>query len=152
MTDILLGVGNSLASDDRAGLMVADLVSAASSDSWQVIHAGTVPENFTGPIRKAAPDILIIVDAAEMGLVPGRVRRIQPDNIKDAGWGTHQSSLSFLTTYLSPVCSNIIIIGIQIQSREPGERVSKPVRKAVQWLSEVIIKREWNDIPLFCHS
>lgn len=148
MTDILLGVGNFLASDDRAGLMLADLVSKTPPDSLQVIHAGTVPENFTGPIRKAAPDTLIIVDAAEMGLIPGTVRRVLPSQIGDAGWGTHQFSLSLLVSCLTPVCGDIIIIGIQIQSREPGETVSPEVRAGVEWLSKVIIRKEWKDIPL----
>lgn len=148
MTDILLGVGNFLASDDRAGLMVADLVSLKLPDSMQVIHAGTVPENFTGPIRKAAPDTLIIVDAADMGLTPGTVRRVLPSQIGDAGWGTHQSSLSLLVSCLSPVCRDIVILGIQIGSREPGDTMHSTVIAGVEWLSNVIIQREWKNVPL----
>ncbi len=145
MTDILLGIGNPLASDDKAGLIVAELVYATAGDRWTVIPAYTAPENFTREIRTIAPDLLVIVDAADMGLFPGAIRTVSPSLISDAGWGTHQSSLSTLASFLAPACTEIVIIGIQVLSREFGEMISPPVQKAAEEVAERIIRRTWSE-------
>ncbi|MBN1167052.1 MAG: hydrogenase 3 maturation endopeptidase HyCI [Methanospirillaceae archaeon] len=144
MTDLLLGIGNPLASDDKAGLIVAELVYAAAGDRWTVILAYTAPENFTGQIRNVAPDLLVIIDAADMGLSPGAIRTVSPSLISDAGWGTHQSSLSTLTSFLAPACKEIVIIGIQVLSRDFGETVSPRVQTAAHEVAESIIRRTWS--------
>lgn len=38
-----------------------------------IIDAGPAPENFTGPLRRFRPDLVIMIDAAEMGEAPGSV-------------------------------------------------------------------------------
>ena len=68
VTNILLGIGNPLNGDDGAGIYVAEQF---RKDGWISLSCGTAPENFTGIIRKAHPDCLVLVDAAALGLSPG---------------------------------------------------------------------------------
>ena len=71
---VVLGVGNSLHGDDGAGPAVAAGVAALGLPGIAAYDCGTAPENFTGVVRRAGPDLLVIVDAAEMGLQAGSVR------------------------------------------------------------------------------
>lgn len=142
---ILLGVGNPLLSDDGVGCWIAEHFSLdnLSSDGWKVFCGETAPENFTAPIRRAEPALLVIVDAADMKLPPGTIRIIPPDQIDDRSIGTHMLPLSHLITYLSPDIPEIIFIGIQPATIEPGEGLSPAVRKAAEALIEVLKKGEY---------
>ncbi len=51
------GIGNRLKCDDGAGSILAENLSLRGMTAFD---CSIVPENFTGALRKAAPDILII--------------------------------------------------------------------------------------------
>src|SRR5512141_839488 len=74
----ILGIGNPLRSDDAAGVLVArrlaDSALPRDLDSVLVIEAGHAPENATAGLRRFSPQVVLLVDAAEMGVAPGTVR------------------------------------------------------------------------------
>ncbi|MBN2303967.1 MAG: hydrogenase 3 maturation endopeptidase HyCI, partial [Anaerolineae bacterium] len=69
----LVGIGHELNGDDAAGLAVvrALLPLAEGRDRVSLIDAGPAPENCTGPLRAFAPDLVLLIDAAQMGEEPG---------------------------------------------------------------------------------
>ena len=142
---ILLGVGNTLLSDDGVGCWIADTFSSncLSSDGWKAFHGGTAPENFTAPIRREKPELLIIVDAADMGLPAGSIRIIPPDQVDDTSIGTHMLPLSHLMNYLSSDIPEILFIGIQPETIEPGETLSPAVQDAAEVLIEMLKKGDY---------
>ena len=73
MRRAVLGVGNPLRRDDGVGVEVA---AGVRGTDWEVLTAGLSVENALGIVRRLAPDLLVVVDAAEMGLPPGSVRRL----------------------------------------------------------------------------
>src|SRR5690242_13669932 len=81
----ILGVGNQFRSDDGAGVLIARALSeregAQASDHLLVIEAGHAPENTTGELRKFAPELVLIIDAADMGVEPGSVQWIPEESI-----------------------------------------------------------------------
>ncbi|TGD46066.1 hydrogenase maturation peptidase HycI [Salmonella enterica subsp. enterica serovar Poona] len=81
MTDVLLCVGNSMMGDDGAGPLLAEMCAAQPKGNWVVIDGGSVPENDIVAIRELRPQRLLIVDATDMGLNPGEIRIIEPDEI-----------------------------------------------------------------------
>ena len=81
MTDVLLCVGNSMMGDDGAGPLLAEKCAAAPKGNWVVIDGGSAPENDIVAIRELRPTRLLIVDATDMGLNPGEIRIIDPDDI-----------------------------------------------------------------------
>lgn len=83
MTDVLLCVGNSMMGDDGAGPLLAELCAANPPGNWVVIDGGSAPENDVVAIRELHPDRLLIVDATDMGLNPGEIRLIDPDDIAE---------------------------------------------------------------------
>ncbi len=137
---ILLGVGNPLLTDDGVGCFIAD---EFRSDGWTTFCGETAPENFTAPIRRLDPELLLIVDAAEMGLPAGSIRIIPHDQIDDTSIGTHMLPLSHLIHYLSSDIPEILFIGIQPETIEPGERLSPAVQDAAAVLIEVLEKGDY---------
>jgi len=142
---VLLGVGNTLLSDDGVGCWIADSFSSdgLSSGGWRAFHGGTAPENFTAPIRRLEPELLVIVDAADMGLPPGSIRIIPPDQIDDTSIGTHMLPLSHLIHYLSTDIQTILFFGIQPETIGPGEELSPVVQTAAEALINILKKGDY---------
>lgn len=69
-------MGNRLKSDDGVGPFIIDKLKRQNIENEKLmfIDAETVPENFTGKIRKENPTHLIIVDACLMNLNPGEMQ------------------------------------------------------------------------------
>lgn len=113
-TKVILTVGNSMMGDDGAGPLLAKKMTEKAIDGWQVIDGGSSPENVTHIIRRIKPDLLIIVDATEMGLNPGEIRFVDVDMIAEMFlMNTHNMPLNFLVEQLKPDVETILFLGIQ---------------------------------------
>ena len=135
----LIGVGNPLRSDDAAGVLVARGLENRATDRLLVIEACQAPENRTGELRRFAPDLVLIVDAAEMGESPGTIRWIPEERIDGMSASTHSLPLSMLAHYLKLELNCIVMfLGIQPASNDVGERVSEDVLQAVSEIVEAL--------------
>jgi hydrogenase 3 maturation protease len=102
-----------------------------------VIDAGQAPENITGHLRAFKPDMILFVDAADMGEAPGAIRWIAMDEIDGMSASTHRMPLSMLAAYLGlELGCDIVLLGIQPASIAMGEGLSNPVREAVDQIIE----------------
>ena len=146
MSIVLLGIGNPLHADDGAGPRLADMLIGVSGVT--AFNCGTAPENFTGLVRKLGPDLLIIADAAEMGLPAGSVRIIPPEKIHDTSVGTHTLPLYHLVDFLADPSRKIVIIGIQPASLEWTDQVSDPVASALNEIKMMIAENNLLKIPV----
>jgi hydrogenase maturation protease HycI len=112
--NLMLAVGNSMMGDDGAGPMLFDLMEANPIDGWQVINGGSSPESVSHQVRALKPQRLLIVDAADIGLAPGEIRIIDPDDIAEMFiMSTHNLPLNFLIDQLKEDIEEIIFLGIQ---------------------------------------
>ena len=130
---IVLGVGNELKSDDGVGpFIIAKLKQERiENDNLIFIDAETVPENFTGKIRKEKPTHLIIVDACLMDSQPGDMKIVNKNNFADIGISTHSMSLSFFVRYLEKDTEiKIIFVGIEPETMDWGDKPTDKVEKA----------------------
>ena len=144
--DILMGIGNTLRCDDGIGPYIAHHVQGGSFLS---LDCGTVPENFTSVVRKIQPGLLLLIDAADMGLPAGEFRIIQKEYIKDVSIGTHTLPLSYLIDFLSDSCGKILFIGIQSGNIADGESLSEEVRAGSDILMGIIEKRAFETLQPF---
>jgi hydrogenase 3 maturation protease len=133
----VLGIGNVLRSDDAAGVLVARTLSqrecAADRAHLLICEAGHAPENRTAEVRKFAPNVVLLVDAADMGKAPGSVEWISEEDIDGMSASTHSLPLSMLARYLTlDMGCKVHLLGIQLASNEIGETVSPQVLQAVQ--------------------
>ncbi|MGS9668576.1 hydrogenase maturation protease, partial [Salmonella enterica subsp. enterica serovar Infantis] len=81
---------------------------------WGVIDGGSAPENDMVAIRELRPQRLLIVDATAMGLNPGEIRIIDPDDIAEMFMmTTHNMPLTSLIDQLKEEVGEVIFVGIQ---------------------------------------
>jgi hydrogenase 3 maturation protease len=129
---IVLGVGNELKSDDGVGPFIIKKLIAENieKDNLLFINAETVPENFTGKIRKEEPTHVIIVDACLMGGKPGDIKIVDKDDFVNIGISTHSMSLSYFVKYLEKDSDfKIIFVGIEPETMDWGETPTESVEK-----------------------
>ena len=159
---IVLGIGNRLGGDDAAGTCVVDMLNPALRAlsagrhgavallpaEIMAIDAGTAPESYTSVIRQHRPDLLILVEAADMGLPPGALRTITPDKISILSFSTHHMPLSMFIAYVKEFCGKVLLVGVQPERTETGRGISRAVRKSVKKLAEAILEGRIAEIPL----
>ena len=134
--NVLLGVGNDMRGDDGIGVYIARKFKAAG---WISMDCSTVPENYLGKVIKYRPERLVIVDAAEMGLKAGEIRRIPKDKMGMASFSTHSLPLSIFISHVERNCSaEITVIGIQPKEMygEMSEEVKKAGERVMKYLAE----------------
>lgn len=139
---LILGVGNELKRDDGVGPFIVDNLD--EKDNVICINAKTVPENFTGKIRKEQPSHVIIVDACLMGGEAGDIKIVDKDDFVNIGISTHSMSLSYFVKYLERDNDfKIIFVGIEPETMEFGEELSEKIEKTafyfINLLKEVIL-------------
>ncbi len=142
---VFLTIGNDMRGDDATGPVMADKLSKLfqERDDLLVINGGTVPENYTGIIRRENPSHLIFIDAVEMEKEPGYIRLVKKEEIANYSISTHAMPISFLIKYLeSIVDARIILIGIQPKNMDMAQNnlkqniISKEVEKSIEELVE----------------
>ncbi len=136
---IFLGIGNRLKTDDGAGSKIIDKLKDLQSNSLIFIDGETVPENFTGKIRKENPSHLIIIDACIMKEEPGTVKVVNQENFVNIGISTHSMSLSFFVKYLqTDLDFKVLFIGIEPESMDYSEDLSEAVKNSLDELTDII--------------
>ena len=138
---IVLGVGNELKSDDGVGPFIIKKLKEENikNENLLFIDAETVPENFTGKIRKENPTHLIIVDACLMNMQPGDMQIVDKDDFAEIGISTHSMSLSFFVKYLEKDTEfGIIFVGIEPETMEWGAKPTPKVEKAADDFIEIL--------------
>ncbi len=145
MPPAVLGVGNPLRRDDGVGTWVARRLAAIG---WRVYLAGPTPENIMGKIQLDAPDTLIVVDAAELGLPPGSFRRLPHSAAPAMLASTHGLPLTFLLSLLQTAVETTILIGVQPALIATGEGLSPQVRASAQRLVELLADHDVAVIPI----
>ncbi len=152
---IVLGIGNRLGGDDIAGPRVVDMLNqrwkkakAGAPIEITAIDVGTAPESYTSVIRRHRPDLLILIDATDMGLPPGALRTIPPEKISVLSFSTHHMPLSTFMSYVEEFCGRVLLIGVQPEGTDMGKYLSEAVRKSVKELVEVILQGRAAEVPL----
>ena len=140
---IILGIGNELKCDDGVGPFVIDELKDLENPNLIIIDGKTVPENFTGKIRKEQPSHVILVDACLMGCKPGEFKIVDKGDFVNIGISTHSMSLSYFVKYLERDNDfKIIFVGIEPESMDysdkPTPTVQKGAYKFINILKEIL--------------
>lgn len=139
----VVGIGSELNGDDAAGIEIArklNLASALPAD-FIAIDGGPIPENASGPLRKFAPDLVIMVDAADLGKVPGSTEWLEEDKIDGMSASSHTLPLSVLGNYLqSDLGCQVIYLGIQPEQLDFAAALSDKVQIAVEEIVALFVE------------
>ena len=130
--NVLLTVGNGMMGDDGAGVLLAQMLGDQPLEDWRVVNGGSAPENVLHRIREMDAQRVLVVDAADMDLPPGSIRRINADRLEDPFlMTTHTLPLTFLIESLREFVPQVDLIGIQPNIVAFGFPMSEEVRLAV---------------------
>lgn len=130
---VVVGIGNTLRGDDGAGSLVADRLAALYPGV--VFDAAQAPENYLAPVRRAAPGVVLLVDAADFGGRPGEVRIASIEDVEGSMLGTHAAPLSmFMRILKEDTGADVHLLAIQAVNTGLGEGLSDHVAEAVDGL------------------
>jgi hydrogenase 3 maturation protease len=135
---VIVGVGNTLKADDGAGPLVCQQLQKTGIGA-DIIDAGTVPENYIGPLVKKAPENVLVIDAMDFGAEPGTIQIFRPQQLSRFIGSTHTLSPRVFTEMLSHHTEvDVYFVGIQPARIGMGQEVSGQVSRAVQQLSRIL--------------
>lgn len=132
---VVVGVGNELRGDDGAGMAVVRALAARlrtdETPDYLIVRAQNAPESHTGPIRRFAPELVLFVDVAWLGELPGTVSLIPWEQTSGLSASTHTFPLHLLANYLNHETGcDVLLLGIQPGDMELGPGLSTAVAAA----------------------
>jgi hydrogenase 3 maturation protease len=139
----IVGVGNTLRGDDAAGILVVRALSErlVGAPDVLVIDGSTAPENFTGPLRRFRPDLVIEIDAAHLERPPGTIAWVDWRDADGMSASTHTLPPSVLAQFLTAdLGCRVSLIGIQPATLDMGCAPSPDVRAAAARLADALAK------------
>lgn len=150
---LVLGLGNTLLSDEGVGVHVIDSLQRQHPDipGVEYMDGGTLSFSLAGPIEDC--DALIVVDAAELGLAPGEMRCYENAAMDTFVGGNRKRSVHevSLLDLLAVAClterlpKRRALLGIQPQLVDWGSTttpaVARAIPAAVQHIVELI--KDW---------
>lgn len=137
----VLTVGAVLRGDDAAGPMLSKMLEEGPVAGWSNIDGGQMPEDQLPVVRRMQPDMLLVVDAADMGAEPGAIAVLDEDDVAaNMLFTTHSLPLSFLLKELKGCCGRVVFLGIQPAQLEFMGPLTPAVREAVETIYGMLKK------------
>lgn len=139
-----MGIGHELRGDDAAGLVVvrqiAEKLGTAVPPNLLLIAGGHAPENHTGPIRRFAPDLVLLIDVALMGREPGEIGWLPWQATSGLSASSHTMPLYMLAWFLTAdLHCEVALIGIQPQDTSLTNTLTPTVQASVAAIAAGII-------------
>ena len=107
-----------------------------------LINGGSVPENFTGLIKKCNPSHIILIDASLMNKEVGEVNLVEKNNIVDISISTHSMSLAYLIKYLQLENEyDILFIGIEPKIMDLSFELSPEIKYSSDELIKILFNK-----------
>jgi hydrogenase 3 maturation protease len=136
---LILGIGNRLRGDDAVGSILAERL--MKKLDIPIIDAGDVPENYLGPIEASGADLVLVLDAADLGASPGDLSLIEMDQLKEVGISTHTASLALLFKVIPQERRpDALLVAIQPEQMETGLGLSRSVEMALKQLEWLLVR------------
>ena len=134
----VVGVGNRLRGDDAAGPLVIERL--APGIGTHALDAEQSPENFLVPLLERGQQVVLFVDAAELGAAPGTCRVAAMDELAPRAESTHAPSLRLTADLLAAHGIDSLLLGIQPGRTTPGEPLTPAVDAAVDAAAAAIAR------------
>lgn len=136
---LILGIGNRLRGDDAVGSILAERLMQKLDIA--IIDAGDVPENYLGPIEASGAELVLVIDAADLGANPGEISLIELAQVKDIRLSTHATNLALLFKVIPPDRrSEAVLVAIQPEQTEAGLGLSRSVGNAMDGLEKLLVQ------------
>lgn len=138
---VIVGIGDRMRGDDGVGCKIAeDLKEKLQNEKITIINAGTTPENYLEKIVKYNPDLILFIDSADFGCLPGDVKLLKSEELLEAGTSTHNASLKLVFDYLeNRTNSTILLLGIQPKKIYFSTEISDELQKSIEEIETKIM-------------
>ena len=139
---VVAGIGNPIRMDDFVGVKIVRDLQGKVSDNVVLIECETVPESYLQEIVELKPSHLLLVDAAVLGLKPGEVRFINPEQVVDfPAITTHVLPLRIFCEYITgTTAAKIGLLLIQPGKVEFGEGLTPEVTAAAEKVTDLLLQ------------
>ncbi len=134
---VVVGVGNPLRADDGVGPLVAARLAAALPG--RVVDAGAAPETHVGAILEARPEVVLFVDAADHGGMPGSCCLATAGDLAARVPSTHAGGLALVARLLEAGGARCWLAGVQPGSLAAGGPMSPEVTAAGEALADALL-------------
>lgn len=144
----VMGIGHELRGDDAAGVEAAHGLGATLAGVARALplNAGPAPENMTGALRRFRPDLVLLIDAAQMHEAPGTVRLLPWQETTGLSASSHTLPPYILSRYLvSELHCQVALLGIQPADDALGEPLTPAMRQAVDEVVQGLTEALGND-------
>ena len=135
----ILGIGSPIRGDDAVGVAVVERLEARGLENVLLLKTETVPESFTGLIRRFNPTHVLMIDAAHLGDKPGAARIIPTQRITGEIISTHHLPLTELSNFIrGTMDAKVALLGIQPESIAVGTEMTPALREAANRIADEI--------------
>ncbi|MRR09484.1 hydrogenase 3 maturation endopeptidase HyCI, partial [bacterium] len=123
--------------DDAAGVLVVRGLAACAAQPDNrgrvaLFECHTTPENYTGALQRLRPDLVLMIDAADMGAAVGEIRLLDAAAMGSMMHSTHTMPLSFLADYIAKTSgSTVVALGIQAGQIQLDRPISPAVADSI---------------------
>lgn len=156
MKTLVLGIGNTLLSDEGVGIHVLDELGAAPlPEGVELMDGGTLSFSLAGPIQET--DALVVVDAANLKAAPGTLQVFEGEAMDSFLMSNRKSSVHEVgLTDLRAIAllegywpRRRALVAIQPQLVDWGEKPTPMVARAIAPAAEAIreLIRRWQHVP-----
>lgn len=137
---LILGIGNRMRGDDGVGSILAERLGKKKLDI-PIIDAGDVPENYLGPIEVSGVDLVLVLDAADLGASPGDLSIVEMTQLKQTGVSTHTANLALVFSVIPKARRpEAVLLAIQPEQMEAGRELSRSVDVAMKGLERLLVQ------------
>ena len=135
---LLMGVGNRLRGDDAVGSLLIERLQGQVD--IPLLDAGDVPENYLGPIEESGAEVVVVVDASDMGANAGDMAVFDIAQVQNMSVSTHTANLGLVFQAIQPERRpSVIVLGIQPGTLEFGQELSDPVLATLEWVEQAML-------------
>jgi hydrogenase 3 maturation protease len=139
---LVMGIGNPLGGDDNLGNAMIDAMKRLPPiKGVTFLRCDTIPENFTGRIRRLRPDRVIIIDASEINGRWGEAVLIPPSEIKGIPISNHSLPINLLSEYVQETTgTKVMMLAVQPKEMSYSDRLSKEIEVAITVISKKLFE------------
>ncbi|MBS7641561.1 hydrogenase maturation protease [Candidatus Bathyarchaeota archaeon] len=140
----IIALGSISSSDDALALKALEKLRSLNLPSEvELIEADRNPCKLVSEVEGC--DKLVVIDAIRIGAPPGTIHRIKPDSIKPSRSITlHRMDTATIVklalTLASEKPKDIVIIGLEPYTVDPGLRLSSKIEEEIDKLVEEVLK------------
>lgn len=133
---VVVGVGNPLCGDDGIGPALVERLRGKTRS--MLVDGGDVPENYLDVVEDARPEVVLIVDAVDLGVAPGDTALIEIGQLAGTRLTTHNASLAlFAEAVRKATGADIFVLAIQPSATSFGSPTSTPVKALLPSLEKL---------------